>query len=80
MAKRHLIIWREIKTTGKATITVSKAAARLTENGVKEEKTKENRYRLNRGKIGWSKLVVHREEISDSHVKITFSLLYSTEV
>lgn len=80
MAKRHIEIWKEIKAKGKATVTVSKDAARTTENGVKEEKTKENTARVKMGMIGWSKLVITREPISTTHIKITFSLLYSTDV
>jgi hypothetical protein len=80
MARRYVTIWNRIKAEGKAEITVSKAAARTVENGVKEAKTIENVARRKMGMIGWSKLVISREVLSDTHVKITFSFLYSTDV
>lgn len=80
MARRYVPIWNRIKAEGKTTITVSKAAARTVENGVKEAKTIENVSRRKMGMIGWSKLIIEREEISSTHIKITFTLLYSTDV
>ncbi len=80
MARRYVPIWNRIKAEGKVEITVSKDAARTVENGVKEAKTIENVARRKMGMIGWSKLVVKRETISDNYIKITFTLLYSTDV
>jgi len=80
MARRYASIWNVIKAEGKVSITVSKDAARTVENGVKEAKTIENVSRRKMGMIGWSKLVISREKLSDTHIKITFKLLYSTDV
>lgn len=78
MARRYQPIWDTLKKTGKADITVSLDAARTVENGVKELKTAENVARRKVGLIGWSKLVITREKLSDTHVKISFRFLYST--
>jgi hypothetical protein len=80
LASRYCQIWDEIKTTGCATITVSKAAACTVEQGVKRVKTAENVARRLAGLVGWSKLVVRRESISGTHMKITFTLLYRTDL
>jgi hypothetical protein len=80
MARRYAPVWNRIKVDGKATITVSKDAARAVEYGVKEAKALENVSRRKMGMIGWSKLVIERESISPTHLKITFTLLYSTDV
>ena len=75
---RYDIIWNEIKQTGRAQVTVSKEAARSIENGVKRVKTAENVARRRVGLVGWSKLVVTRYEISSTHLRIEFELLYLT--
>lgn len=69
-----------IKQAGSATVTVSKAHSRTVENGVKRVKTAENVARRMAGLVGWSKLVVTREVLSATHIKITFSLLYRTDI
>lgn len=80
MASRYCQIWNQIKETGCAEITVSKAAARTVEQGVKRVKTAENVARRLAGLVGWSKLVVKRESLSSTHIKITFTLLYRTDL
>ena len=73
-------VWHTIKHVGSATVTVSKAHARTVEDGVKRVKTAENTARTRVGLVGWSKLVIQRQEISATHVRITFSLLYRTDL
>ena len=73
-------VWHTIKLTGKAEVTVSKAFIRTLENGVKRIKTAENVARRQVGLVGWSKLVVTRERLSATHIKVTFSLLYRTDL
>lgn len=70
----------EIKKTGSAQVTVSKAHARTVEDGVKRVKTAENVARRFAGLVGWSKLVIKRETLSATHLKISFSLLYRTDL
>jgi hypothetical protein len=77
---RYDAIWHTIKLTGKAEVTVSKAFLRTLENGVKRVKTAENVARCKVGLVGWSKLVVAREQISATHIKVTFTLLYRTDL
>lgn len=78
LSTNYFAVWDRIKKTGSADITVSKGHARTVENGVKRIKTAENVARRQAGLVGWSKLVVKREEISKTHIKIQFSLLYLT--
>ena len=73
-------VWHTIKHVGSATVTVSKGHARTVEDGVKRVKTSENVSRRLAGLVGWSKLVIQRQEISATHVRITFSLLYRTDL
>jgi hypothetical protein len=73
-------IWEEIKKAGSVEITVSKAAARTVEDGVKRVKTAENVARRLAGLVGWSKLVITRTNLSATHIKIKFSLLYRTDL
>ena len=80
MARRYQPIWETIKRTGSAEITVSKDAARTVEEGVKEIKSEENTVRRKMGMIGWSKLVIKREKLSSTHIKISFELLYRTDL
>lgn len=74
------MIWAEIKKTGSAQVTVSKAHSRTVEDGVKRVKTAENMARRLANLVGWSKLVITREQLSATHIKITFSLLYRTDL
>jgi hypothetical protein len=78
LSTNYFAVWDRIKKTGSADITVSKEHARTVENGVKRIKTAENVARRQAGLVGWSKLVVSRQEISKTHVKIQFKLLYLT--
>lgn len=80
MASRYDPIWNEIKANGTATITVSKDAARTVTEGVIEAKKHENTARIKVGLIGWSRMKIERTPISDTHIKITFSFLYSTDI
>ena len=73
-------VWAAIKHVGSATVTVSKGHARTVEDGVKRVKTAENTARTRVGLVGWSKLVITRKEISSTHVRITFDLLYRTDL
>jgi hypothetical protein len=73
-------VWATIKHAGSATVTVSKAHARTVEDGVKRVKTAENTARTRVGLVGWSKLVIKREDISVTMTKITFTLLYRTDL
>lgn len=74
------MIWNAIKQAGSAEVTVSKAHARTVEDGVKRVKTAENTARRYAGLVGWSKLVITRHQLSATHVKITFTLLYRTDL
>lgn len=74
------VIWTAIKKTGSAEVTVSKAHARTVEDGVKRVKTAENTARRFAGLVGWSKLVITRHTLSSTHIKITFTLLYRTDL
>lgn len=71
-------VWTQIKTTGKAEVTVSVAHARTVEQGIKRTKAAENVARRLGGLVGWSKLVVERQRLSPTMVKLTFTLLYET--
>jgi hypothetical protein len=48
--------------------------------GVIEIKSDENRLRKMAGLMGWSKLVIKTTRLSDTHVRIDFSLAYSTNL
>jgi hypothetical protein len=74
------VIWTTIKQAGKAEVSVSKAHARTVEDGVKRVKTAENTARRMAGLVGWSKLVITREVLSSTHIKIVFTLLYRTDL
>jgi hypothetical protein len=80
MASIYDPIWNEIKQKGCAEIVVHKDRLRQVEHGVKLCKTYENVARRMAGLVGWSKLVIKRESLSDHKVKITFSLLYRTDL
>lgn len=78
--RQYAETWNSIKTTGKASVTVSKEHARTVVAGVIETKSDENVLRKRVGLLGWSKLVIVRTPISATHVRIDFSLLYSTNL
>jgi hypothetical protein len=78
LSSRYHTIWNTIKQTGSASITVSKEHARTVEDGVKRVKTAENVARRQAGLVGWSKLVITRTELSATHTRIDFTLLYLT--
>lgn len=73
-------VWLSLKQTGFAEVTVSTENARTVEDGVKRVKTAENTARRYAGLIGWSKLVIKREKLSSTRMKLTFSFLYSTKL
>lgn len=73
-------IWHQIKTTGNASVTVSKDHARTMIAGVIETKSDENTLRRKVGLIGWSKLVITRTKLSDTHIRVDFSLAYLTNL
>ena len=70
-------IWQTIKANGYAEVTVSKVNARSVESGVIHTKKKDNVLRKLAGLPRFPKLVITSTELSASHVKIRFELLYS---
>jgi len=62
-------VWNTVKAEGSASIVVSKDAAK-----------KENVARRHAGLMYWSKFVITRQSLSDSMVKITFTLLYESKL
>lgn len=85
---KYAKIWEYIKLANKlpetvdrkVSVEVSKDQATALESGVKKLKSNENVGLRKLGQVGWSKLVIERTEIDDSRVRITFSLLYSTDL
>lgn len=77
---KYADLWGAIKETGKVEITVSRDIAPTVIHGVLRVKSAENVARKRVGLIGWSKLVIVRDEIPDkpTHMKVTMSLLYNT--
>jgi hypothetical protein len=78
--RQYQSTWNAIKTTGKASVTVSREHARTVTAGVIEIKSDENRLRKMAGLMGWSKLVIKTTRLSDTRVRIDFSLAYSTNL
>lgn len=78
--KQYAPVWNTIKATGKASVTVSKDHARTMIAGVIEIKSDENLLRKRVGLLGWSKLRIERTSISATHVRVDFSLVYSTNL
>lgn len=85
---KYAKIWELIKVANKlpetvdrkVSVEVSVDQARALESGVKKLKSNENVGLRNLGRVGWSKLVIEREDLGDDRVRITFSLLYSTDL
>lgn len=73
-------IWLDIKTHGKASVTVSREHSRTMIAGVIELKSDENTARRAVGLIGWSKLVIVRTPLSATHMRVDFSLAYLTNL
>lgn len=73
-------VWNEIKLNGKASVTVSKDFARTMIAGVIETKSDENTVRRKVGLIGWSKLKITRTVLSDTRIRVDFTLVYSTNL
>lgn len=78
--RKYAATWNTLKKHGNVGFTVTKAGARRAMNGIKLEKTTENVARRQAGLVGWSKLVVRKDELSATHVKITLSFLYETKL
>jgi len=87
---KYSAIWEAVKLTNKladtadrkVTVVVSKDRVQATESGVKKLKSIENVSLKSIGRVGWSKLVITREPLPDDEhrVRLTFSLLYSTDI
>jgi len=73
-------VWSEVKCSGSASIVVSKAAAKKITLGILQAKAKENVARRHAGLLYWSKFVITRQPISDTMIKITFTLLYESKL
>lgn len=73
-------IWKQLKETGTASVTVSKDHARTMIAGVIETKSDENTLRRKVGLIGWSKLVIKRTSLSPTHMRVDFSFAYITNL
>lgn len=73
-------IWNTIKATNKAEVTVSKDYAPTVIQGVKRTKSAENASRIQMGLVGYSPLTIKQEKLSEKMIKITFELLYSTQL
>lgn len=77
---RYQSVWNAIKKTGRAEFTVHKDIAPTVIQGIKVTKSAENVARRKVGFVGWSKLVIKEERISEHHVKVTMTLLYDTNL
>ena len=75
---RYYEIWNEIKRAEQCVFTISKAEAPTVIQGVLRTKSAENVARRAAGKVGWSKLSIKKEEISETHLRVTLALIYST--
>ena len=73
-------VWNEVKRSGSASIVVSKAAAKKITLGILQAKARENVARRNAGLLYWSKFVITRQPLSDTMLKITFTLLYESKL
>lgn len=87
---RYAAIWTAIKTANKlpdtkdrkVSVVVNRDHAQATESGLKKLKSNENVGLRNIGQVGWSKLVIERDDVPDNPhmIRLTFSLLYSTDL
>lgn len=73
-------VWNTLKTTNKASITVSDIAMKNAINGVLKAKAAENVQRRNMGLMYWSKLVIVRTKITATLYRVDFTFLYQTKV
>lgn len=73
-------VWNTVKAEGSATIVVSEAAAKKITLGILQAKAKENVARKHAGLVYWSKFVIKRARLSDTMIKITFTLLYGSKL
>lgn len=73
-------IWKQIKLTTCAEVTVHVNKVATLIQGVKRTKAAENATRSMVGLIPWSRLVITKEKLSASHVKVTFKLFYDTRL
>jgi hypothetical protein len=71
--RKYAALWNQLKTDRIVSYTVTKAGHRRIWNGIKLEKTLENTARKAVGLSGWSKLVIHTEELNATHVKVTLT-------
>lgn len=73
-------VWNTVKSEGSASIVVSKVAAKKITLGILQAKAKENVARRHAGLMYWSKFVITRQSLSDTQIKITFTLLYESKL
>lgn len=77
----YVSLWNTIKTTGLVEFTVNRDRAETVIMGVKKAKSAENTARRRvLGRIGWSKLVITKVELSPTHIRVTMKLLYDTNL
>ena len=77
----YVSLWSTIKTTGLVEFTVNRDRAETVIQGVKKAKSAENTARRRVfGRIGWSKLVITKTELSATHIRVTMKLLYDTNL
>jgi hypothetical protein len=69
--------WHTLKTTGKASVTVSIDHVRTVVAGVIEAKADENKIRKMAGLPRYSKLIITRTKLSTTHIRVDFSFVYS---
>lgn len=77
---RYDSIWETLKQTGRAEVVVSKEAVNLVVTGVRDAKYRESYARKKAGLIAWSRMVVQRDTLSATRVKLTFTFAYSTKL
>lgn len=73
-------IWQTLKETGRAEVVVGVEAVSLVVTGVRDAKYRESYARKKAGLIAWSKMVITKEKLSDTRVKVTFEFVYSTKL
>lgn len=73
-------VWDTVKRDGHASIVVSKPAAKKITLGILQAKAKENVSRRQAGMMYWSKFTIVRTSLSDTMIRIDFSLLYESKL
>lgn len=73
-------VWNTVKLEGHASIVVSKAAAKKITLGILQAKAKENVARKHAGLLYWSKFVIVRTSLSDTMIRIDFTLCYESKL